>query len=443
MKTVKMTDGPLVVPMIMFALPLIASGVLQQSFNAVDIIIAGRFAGAHALAAVGSNGPVIGLMINMFMGLAVGVNVVIANYMGQRNTRGVAEATGTSMLLSLICGAMMLLVTEACARPLLQALDTPPEVMADAVAYLRIFAAGMPFMLIFNFASAVLRSVGDTRRPFYSLVAAGVCNVALNIIFVAGMGMGVEGVAWGTVLSNIVNAAIIVVILVRERSAIRLRPASMRWRPSEIAKVCRIGLPAGLQSTIFSISNIFILGAINSFGAWASAGSAAALTYEIYCYFVMTAFVQTATAFVGQNYGARNFARIRRVMLYSMAMCALATAVLNIGMMAMRHTFMLPFTDNARVIAFGCERMLVVLTWQWIATYYEIAGATLRGIGQSMAPALITIFGTCVIRLLWVWALPADATFGRLMAIYPLSWAATDLMMFAAIRHYLSRPSVP
>lgn len=436
---INMTSGPLVRPMIAFALPLIASGILQQSFNAVDIVVAGRFAGPHALAAVGSNGPVIGLMINMFLGLAVGVNVVIANYIGQRNSRGTSAATGASMLLSLVCGVLMVAITQMCADPMLRLLDTPAEVLDDAIEYLRIFALGMPAMIIYNFGAAVLRSIGDTRRPFYSLVAAGIANVGFNFLFVAGMGMGVQGVAWGTVLSNVINAAIIVVILLRERSDVRLVPSKMRFKVSEIAKVCRIGLPAGLQTTVFSISNIFILSAINSFGASASAGSAAALTYEIYCYFVMTAFTQTATAFVGQNYGAGNIERIRRIFRLSLVMCVVASAILNIGLAWGRELFMLPFTDDAEVLAFGCERMLVVLTWQFIASYYEVAGATMRGIGYSMTPALITIFGTCVLRLFWVGFFPADGTFGQLLLIYPVSWALTDAMMFVAMRMIMPR----
>lgn len=433
-----MTSGPLVRPMISFALPLIASGVLQQSFNAVDIVVAGRFAGPHALAAVGSNGPVIGLMINMFLGLAVGVNVVIANYIGQRNGRGVSAATGASMFLSLICGVLMFTITQFCADPILRLLDTPGEVLDDAIEYLRIFAVGMPFMIIYNFGAAVLRSIGDTRRPFYSLVAAGIANVGFNFLFVAGMGMGVQGVAWGTVLSNLINAAIIVVILMRERSDVRLMSANLCWRTAEIAKVCRIGLPAGLQTTVFSISNIFILSAINSFGASASAGSAAALTYEIYCYFVMTAFTQTATAFVSQNYGAGNIDRIRRVYTLSLIMCFISSAILNVCLSWAREAFMMPFTDDAEVLMFGCERMVVVLTWQFIASYYEVAGATMRGVGYSMTPALITIFGTCVLRLFWVGFFPADGTFGELLMIYPVSWILTDTMMFVAM-HYIQK----
>lgn len=431
---IDMLNGPLAGPMISFALPLIAGGVLQQSFNSVDIAVAGSYAGSDALAAVGSNGPVIGLMINMFLGLSIGVNVVIANYIGNNNSTGVRTASGVSALLSLVCGVMMMAVTQMLASPLLHLLGTPEAVLPLAVEYLRIFSLSMPFMLIYTFGAAMLRSVGDTRRPFYSLVAAGTVNVGLNFLFVAGMGMGVAGVAWGSVISSIINAAVIVVLLLRESSDVRLIMSNVRWNTREAVKIAKIGLPAGLQSTVFSISNVFILSSINTFGAKASAGSAAALVYECYCYFVITAFAQTAVAFVSQNYGAGKIDRVHRAFRLSLIMCTVVSVLLNAGLVAIRHTALLPFTDNAEVLFFGAERMATVLLFQFIASYYEVAGATMRGLGHSMTPALITIFGTCVLRLLWVGFLPADAGFATLMAVYPASWLLTDLMMWIAMR---------
>lgn len=431
---VDMLHGAPAKPMMAFALPLLAGGVLQQSFNSVDIAVAGRFIGSEALAATGSNGAVVGLIVNMFLGLSIGVNVVIANYIGQGNRRGVQEATGATGVLSLLCGVAMMLVTLIVAEPLLVALDTPAEVLPLAVEYLRIFALGMPFMLIYNFGAAVLRSVGDTRRPFYSLVAAGIVNVALNLVFVILMGMGIAGVAWGTVISNVVNAAVIVVLLARETTDVRLSPAGLRWHSPQVARIARIGLPAGLQTTVFSISNVFILGAINSFGAKASAGSAAALIYESYCYFIIVAFAQTVTAFVGQNYGAGHMQRVRRIIFLGLVMCTAVSAVFDVGFVALRSAFLMPFTDDAEVMHFAAIRMTTVLLFQFIASYYEIVGGAMRGMGHSMTPALITIFGTCLLRLVWLFFLPAGAPFWLLMAVYPVSWALTDAMMWVAMR---------
>lgn len=431
---VDMLNGPLSGPLIAFAVPLIMGGVLQQSFNSVDIAVAGRFAGSDALAAVGSNGPVIGLIINLFLGLSIGVNVVIANYTGRRDSAGAAAASGVSSFLALACGLLMMLITLLVAEPMLELLGTPPEVLPLAVEYLRIYALGMPFILIFTFGSAVLRSVGDTRRPFYSLVAAGIVNVGLNFLFVAAMGMGVTGVAWGTVISNIINAAVIVVLLLRERSEVRLIIKNVRWIGSEARKIASIGLPAGLQSTVFSISNVFILSAINTFGAKASAGSAAALVFEGYSYFIIVAFAQTATAFASQNFGAGQNERIRSIYNKCLMMCTVATCLVNVGITAVRYYVLMPFTDDPQVLLFGAERMAIVFLFQFIASYYEVAGGVMRGLGHSMTPALITIFGTCVLRLIWLAFLPVGASFTILLAVYPASWLLTDIMMAAAMR---------
>lgn len=432
-----MLRGPLARPMLMFALPLIASGMLQQSFNSIDVAVVGRFAGSDALAAVGSNGPVVGLLVNMFLGLSVGVNVVIANYIGQNNSREVRKAVSASAVLALISGFLMVLISELAARPILEFLDTPPQVLDQAITYLRIFAVGMPFMLIYNFGAAILRSVGDTRRPFYSLVVAGCINVALNLIFVIGFDMGVSGVAWATVISNVVNAAFVTMWLIREQGDIRLDLSELRPNWPQMAKIASVGLPAGLQSTVFSISNVFILSAINSFGAIAAAGSAAAINYEMYCYFVINAFGQTVVAFVSQNFGAGQLDRCRRAFRIGLVYSVIATAALNIFITWQRDFFLAAFTTETDVLFFAGERVATVLLFQFIACYYEIAGSTLRGLGYSMTPALITIFGTCVMRLIWVGIFPGDGTFAQLLAIYPLSWALTDLIMlfaFARVR---------
>lgn len=434
-----MLHGRLSRPMLMFALPLIASGLLQQSFNSVDVAVVGRFAGSHALAAVGSNGPVIGLLINMFIGLSIGVNVVIANYIGAKNSRGIRAAMGASAVLALISGAIMLILALSIARPILTALDTPPEAFEMAVSYLRIFALGMPLMVIYNFGAAVLRSVGDTRRPFYCLVVAGVVNVILNLIFVVGFGMGVDGVAWATVISNGVNAAIIVALLVREKGDVHLDLRAIRPEWHQMKKICAVGIPAGLQSTVFSISNIFILSAINSFGAIAAAGSAAALNFEMYCYFVLNAFGQTCVAFASQNYGAGELHRCHRVLGISLGYSFASMIILNVLIWWQRDLCNSVFTSDPDVLFFAGERVSAVLLFQFVACYYEMTGSWLRGVGYSMTPALITIFGTCVFRLLWIYFLPGNVTFSQLLLVYPTSWLLTDLIMYLAKRRISRR----
>lgn len=435
-----MLSGPLLSRMLLFALPLIASGVLQQSSNSVDVAVVGHFSGRHALAAVGSTGPVIGLLINLFLGISVGVNVVIANFIGQGNSSGVRRAVSASAILALVCGVLMLIIGESMARPVLELTGTPEEVLDSAVSYMRIFVLGLPFLVIYNFGSAILRSVGDTRRPFYSLIAAGIVNVILNLVFVIGLGMGVEGVAWGTVISNIVNAGIIFTILVREKSDIRLDIRQIRREPEQMKKIAAIGVPAGLQGAVFALSNTFILSSINSFGADATAGSAAAINYEFYCYFPIAAIGQTAVAFISQNYGAGNVERIRRVFRLSFMLAFVISLVLNVTVAWKANFFLSVFTSDPAVLAYADVRIWTVLLFQFIASYYEIAGSAMRGLGYSMTPTLIVICGTCVLRLLWVFLFPyLGGDFRELLAVYPVSWLLTDICMFIAYRRVSRR----
>lgn len=428
-----MLSGSLTGPMLMFALPLIATGVMQQSFTSVDVAVVGRFAGSDALAAVGSCGPVIGLLLNMFIGLAVGVNVVIANNIGQRNGRGVRDAVSASAVLALVCGAIMLVVSQLIARPILEALNTPVSCLDQAVEYLRVFALGIPFIIIYNFGAAVLRSIGDTRRPFYVLIVSGLINIVLNLIFVIIFKMGVVGVAWATTISNIVNALCIIVMLVKEEGDIHLDLHHMRLCLPQMSRICRIGIPAGVQSTVFSISNVFILSAINGFGAAAAAGSAAALNYEFYCYFVINAFGQTSVAFISQNYGAGQLDRCRKIFRLSLIYSTISCGLLNILLAWRAEFFAMAFTTDAEVLVYAVVRMTTVLVFQWIACYYEMAGSAMRGLGHSLSPAMITIFGTCVLRLLWVAFFPAQgASFAQLMLVYPVSWTVTDVLMALA-----------
>ncbi len=430
-----MLSGPLLPRMLLFALPLIASGVLQQSFNSVDVAVVGRFTGSHALAAVGCTGPVIGLLINLFIGISVGVNVVIANYIGQRNRQGVRRAVSASAVLALICGALMLIMGESMARPVLELTGTPENVLDDAVLYMRIFVLGLPFMIVYNFGSAILRSIGDTRRPFYSLIAAGIVNVTLNLIFVIGLGWGVEGVAWGTVISNVVNAVIIVGILLRERGDIRLVVSEVRPDGEQMRKICAIGVPSGLQGAVFALSNTFILSAINSFGSDAAAGSAAAINFEMYCYFPIAAVAQTAVAFISQNYGAGNVDRIKRVFRLSLILAYGISLVLNVLIAWQSDACLSVFTTDPAVLVFGDTRIRTVLLFQFIACYYEVAGSSMRGLGYSMTPTLIVICGTCVLRLLWVFLFPhLGGDFRELLMVYPVSWVLTDICMFVAFR---------
>lgn len=428
-----MLHGPLTGKIFMFALPLIASGLLQQSFNAVDVAVVGHYAGPEAMAAAGSNGMIISILINLFLGVAVGANVVIANYIGMRNNDGVRRSVASVGLISIISGVLLLVAGVTLARPILEAMSTPADVIDLAETYLKIYFLGMPFLMIYNFGSAIMRSMGDTRRPFYSLLAASVVNVVLDLWFVAGLGMGIEGVAIATVIANGVNAAIMTILLMRDPEPFCLRPRQMHVYRSDTVKMLRIGIPAGLQGMVFSVSNIFIQTGINSFGSAAVAGSAAAVTYEAYCYYIVSAFGAATIAFVGQNYGAGQYARCRKVWFITLAMCAVITAIANIGIALDDRLFISIFTDNAIVAGFAAERMHTVLMLQFIATSYEISGAFMRGLGYSVQPMVLTVFGTCVLRLVWVYTVNVKYhTFHALLMVYPITWVITGILVVTA-----------
>lgn len=428
-----MLHGPLAGKILIFALPLIASGILQQSFNAVDVAIIGHYSTSHAIAAVGSNGPIISILVNLFLGIAVGANVVIANYIGRGNIAAVHRSTATVMSVALISGMLLLAAGVSLARPMLKAMSAPPEVLELAARYLRIYFLGMPFMMIYNFGSAIMRSVGDTQRPFYCLLAATACNIVLDWLFVAVFDMGVAGVAWGTVIANAVNAAMMLWFLVRQPEPVTV--SLRRWSLSgpDLRKMLQIGLPAGLQGMVFSMSNIFIQSAINKFGSDAIAGSAAALTFEAYCYYIVTSFCAATIAFTGQNFGAGKADRCRRVvricMLYGFVLCLLA----NVLIVWQEAACISVFTSDPAVAAFASQRFRTVLLFQALACSYEVPGSYMRGLGYSVTPMLLTIFGTCVLRLGWVYCFTAiDNSFHTLLLIYPISWAATGVAVSAA-----------
>ncbi len=418
--------------LIRFALPIVASGIVQQSFNSVDVAVVGQYVGSRALAAVGSNGPVIGLIINLFVGISIGANVVISNYIGQRNHDRVANAVATTMMLSVVSGIILLAVGLLISRPILEMMGTPGSIIDSACLYLRIFSLGFPAMLVYNFGSAVLRSIGDTKRPFYCLVFGGIANIILNLVLVLVFGMGVEGVAVATVVSNIISAAGVVYILTHEQAPVKVVISHLRMFRTELNRILRIGVPAGIQGMVFALSNIFIQSAINSFGPDAVAGSAAALNYELYCYFIISAFAQAAVAFVSQNFGALQYDMCRSVFRRCMMLSVVSCGLLNVVIFIWREPFVGIFTSDVHAISYAAERVAYVLLFQFLASSYEIAGAAMRGIGYSMTPTVLTIFGTCLLRVGWIYITPEFSSFGHLLIIYPVTWSVTGLMVLVA-----------
>lgn len=431
-KGMDMLNGPLLGKILAFALPLALSSVLQQLFNSADAAFVGHYVDANALAAVGATAPVIGLFINLFVGLSIGANVDLAIHIGHDDPDKVHESVQTAIPLALISGVTMLALGVAFARPIMGAISTPPEVLDDAVMYLDLYFLGMPGAMLFNFGSAVLRSKGDTVRPLVALAVACAANFAGDYVLVE-LGWGVAGVAIATAAANWVCAAIVVAFLLRERDVFKLVPNQMRIHRAPLVSIVKIGLPAGVQSAVFSLSNVVIQSAINSFGPDAIAGSAAALNAEYYTFFLITAFTNAAVTFTGQNYAARRYDRCRRVYALCMAL-SVGTSLVSIAVfVGMGEAFLGIFTTDAAAIGWGMTRLWEVELLEFLPSSYEVTAGALRGMGWSTLPAIITIIGSCVLRVVWVWAFfPQINTFEALMRLYPVTWVVTGTAMVGA-----------
>ncbi|MCR5788974.1 MAG: MATE family efflux transporter [Lachnospiraceae bacterium] len=427
---IDMTHGSIADKLIKFALPLMATSILQQLFNAADIAVVGRFASANHMAAVGSNASVSSLILGLFMGLSVGANVVIASLIGAGNREKINEALHTVIAVSFIAGLIAMTIGFFAAGPILSAMGAPAEVMGYAILYLRVYCLAMPFILLYNFSAAVLRSKGDSRRPLIALFLSGVINIILNLILVIVFHLHVIGVAVATTVSNIFASALVLYFLMTEEETFRFSFRKIRIKSVYLAGMIRVGIPAGVQGMIFSLSNVVIQSSINSFGADAIAGSTAAQNLEFISFCIINAFGQTAVTFTSQNYGAGNQERCRKVFRYSMLMgigmdlCYLALSLL------FRVQIMSLFTMDEAVLHYANLRIMCVCVFHFLIASYEISGGAIRGMNYSLLPALISVFGTCVLRLTWVFTVVrAHHTFEMLMYVYPVSWVFTGIVM--------------
>ena len=425
-----MLHGPLLGKIVMFALPYAATGILQQLFNSVNVFVVGRFDSSHAMAAVGATTFLINLIINLFLGVSVGANAVIANNIGRRDLQAVHRAVSTTVALSLIGGAILLVVGLLVATPLLRLLGTPADVINDSALYLNICFLGAPFFMVYNFGAAIFRSKGDTRTPLYILAVAGVINVVVSMVTVIVFHMSVAGVACAYFVSNMFSAVVITTLLWREKGEFRVRLRQIRIYRKELGDILAIGLPAGLQATVFSFSNVFVQSSINKFGYAAIAGASLSITFDTYCYYVLTAFCATAITFTGQNYGAGQVDRCRRIFRLCFLLGGASIFTANMVFVLFGPPIASVFTTDPQVVHYCTSRIYVALAFQWIATSYEIPAACMRGLGKSLAPALLTIFGTCFIRLGWIFlVLPHWYGYEHLMLCYPISWVITGVLV--------------
>ena len=427
---IDMTHGPILKKLLLFTVPLILSSILQLLFNAADVVVVGRFAqqGDLCLAAVGSTGSLTSLIVNMFVGLSVGTNVVVARAWGSGDHKAMEESVHTSMLVSVVSGVILAVVGVIGARVFLEWMNTPEEVIDLSSLYLRSYFAGMPANMIYNFGSAILRSVGDTRRPLIYLIIAGVLNVILNLFFVIVLHMDVEGVALATIISQAVSATLVVICLMRSEGGLRLTLKKLRIAGDTLKEIARIGLPAGFQGVLFSISNVMIQSSINAFGATVMAGSSAAGNLEGFVYVGMNAFHQAAVSFSSQNLGAGEYKRIWRIAVVCQVCVTVVGLLMGVGVWFFGSELLRIYTTSQEVVNAGLVRLTYVCLPYALCGMMDVMTGSLRGIGYSMTPMLVSILGICVFRVAWiatVCKLPACSDIDFVYLSYPISWIIT------------------
>ena len=423
-----MTTGVIMPKVITFALPLIAASVLQLLFNAADIVVVGRFVSPQAMAAVGSTGSLVNLIIQLFVGFSIGVNVCVGKYYAAKRQEDMSDTIHTSILVSVIFGAILCVAGLFLARPMLELMGSPADVIEDSVLYLRIYFLGMPLIMLYDFAAAILRAVGDTKRPLYFQMIAGVINVILNLFFVLVVGIGVAGVAIATTVSQGFSGIALLITLMREKGALHLdlRKLHVNWKL--LRSIMEIGLPAGLQSTVFSLSNVVIQSSINSFGSVAMAGATAAQNIESFVYASMNSIYQTNLSFTAQNLGARKYSRINRILKDCLIAVVLIGLVMGIGSVMLDPWLLRFFTMDAEVIRYGRERLLVVCGPYFLCGIMDVMVGSLRGLGYSVIPMFVSLIGACGLRIIFIltlFRLPYFHSLNWLYMSYPITWIIT------------------
>lgn len=425
---IDMCNGPLMSKIITFFFPLMLSGILQLLFNAADVIVVGRFSGSESLAAVGSTTALINLLVNIFIGLSIGANVMVARYYGAQLWKDLEETVHTSMVMAVAGGGILILMGELLAAPLLTLMGTPENVLPLSIIYIKIFFTSMPATLVYNFGSAILRAVGDTKRPLYFLIVAGVLNVILNLVFVIRFSMGVAGVALATSISQYVSAFLIVQCLVRSKTPYRLNLRSLRIVMAKMGAIAKIGIPAGFQGAIFSISNVLIQSSVNSFGAIAMAGNTAAANIEGFVYTSMNAVYQTALSFTSQNFGARKFDRLTRVLLYCLGLVTAVGVVMGGGAVLIGRQLLGIYSSDPEVIRYGLTRMRYICTLYFLCGLMDTMVGGIRGIGYSIMPMLVSLTGACALRIVWIFTIfVMYRSLDTLYLSYPVTWTITFL----------------
>ncbi|WP_295069429.1 MATE family efflux transporter [Ruminococcus sp.] len=439
-KSYDMCEGPLVSRVILYTIPIILTGILQLLFNAADLVVVGQCNGSNSVGAVGATGALINLMVNLFIGLSVGAGVTVAHGIGSGRSEDVRRTVHTAIPTALICGSVLTVVGVVFSETFLRLMHTHPDQLDLAVSYMRIYFCGTIASMLYNFGSAILRAAGDTKSPLYYLTAAGILNVVLNLIFVIGFKMNVSGVALATVISQALSAALIIRALMRRDDACKLELKKMHIYGRQLKRILQIGFPAGIQSSLFAISNVIIQSSINSFGAIANSGNAAAQNIEGFVYTSMNSYSQTALNFTGQNYGAGKIDRIRKITW--VCLISVFCTGLVLGLTALffgRPLLSIYITDSEKAIDYGIVRMTYIMIPYFLCGLMDVATGLIRGLGRSVLPMLITVAGVVGMRLGWIYIvfrIPQYHTLKSLYLSYLISWAMTftvEIIVFFVI----------
>ena len=430
-KEMDMLNGGIAGKLILFAIPLAFSSILQQLFNSADVAVVGRFAGDKALAAVGSCVALVGIFVNLNVGLAVGPNAVLATVIGQNKRKRINPMIHTIITFGIIIGILLMIAGMLLARIVLEASGTPASVIDEALVYIRIYFLSIPFMVTYNFGSAILRSYGDTKRPMYYLMITGMVNIVLNLILVICFSLGVAGVAIATLIANILSATLVLVHLYRRDDEFQFRFSKMRIEENDLKKILIIGIPAGIQGAIFSVSNVFIQSGVNSFGESAIAGSSLELNFEYFSYDIAVAFAQAAVTFTSQNFGAGNLKRCKKIFWECMLFGIGFTEILSIIFLIWDKFFIGIYTTSKVVAMYGILKLHRVCAWEGLTATYEVESAALRGMGKALEPSVVTVLGTVVFRMIWlVTIFRMVPTYEMLMNVYVASWIFTGGILF-------------
>lgn len=429
-RSVDFTSGSIGKKMIKFAMPLMFSSILQLLFNAADIIVVGRFAGDECVAAVGSTTSLINLIVNLFIGLSVGANVMVANFFGARKVNDLSETVHTAITVSVISGCILSVIGFFFAPEILKLMNTPADVIGLATIYMKTYFLGMPFMMLYNFSAAILRAVGDTKRPLYFLSAAGIINVALNLVFVIVFKWQVFGVAFATIISQVVSSLLVLRCLIKEESEIRVNLKKLKVHKDKLIRMLQIGVPSGIQGMMFSISNVVIQSSINTFDTAVVAGSAASTSVEGFAFTSINAFHQSAVSFAGQNKGAGKYDRINKILYTAWGYAFLTAVVFALAFVFLDNQLIGLYVQGEDVIKAGIERLNIIAWSYLICGFMDVTVGVIRGLGYSVMPTIVSLLGVCGIRILWVTTVFGIERFHFVETIYysyPISWTITFL----------------